>query len=177
MNISAVKFGGVSKSQLEKWQNFAVSKGADKEVTQKYVDASLRNAEQLKQAGIFKEVSQGEFRFVDTFAKEVLYKNLNKPVAEIEKANQGVEIKVQINQDKQELHERVQDLSSEKSFAELKNDKGEIQPDKLMEYANKLESLSIALREQMNNKALTQDDLNLANHGQSQERGEEQERA
>ena len=56
---------------------------------------------------------------------------------------------------------------------------GEIQPDKLMEYANKLESLSIALREQINNKTLTQDDLNLANRGQSQlqERGHGQERA
>jgi len=179
MNISAVRFGGVSQKSLESWQTKAAENGIDEKITQKFVDATLRNAKELEKIGIFKEVKAGEYRFVDTFAKEALYQNLDKPVAEIEKANRGVEREVQINQDKQEFHERVQDLSSEKSFAELKNNKGEIQPDKLMEYAQKLESLSIALREQMNNKALTQDDLNLANRGQSQsqEREHGQERA
>jgi len=169
MNINAVKFAGVSKQKLESWKSYAVSKGADEKITQKFVDASIRNAKELEKAGILTQSKEGEFKFRDNFAKQVLFQNLNKPVAELEKLNRGEQVKIEINPT-QELTERVQSISSEKSFEDLKNDKGEIDADKLLEYGQKLEKLALALKENANNKAVTQEDLQKANESQQQQK-------
>jgi len=161
MNINAVKFNGVSKQKLESWQEFAIQKGADKEIVQKYIDASLRNAKELVKAGILKETTSGEYRFTDMYSKETLFKNLDKTNEVIAAKNKGIEKTITIDK-KRELHERVENISSDKSFSELKNEKGEIDPDKLLSYSQKLESLSLQLREQAN-KSITRDDINLAN--------------
>jgi hypothetical protein len=161
MNINAVKFAGVSKQKLESWQAYAVSKGADKDITQKYVYASLRNATALFKAGILTQPKEGEFKFKDQFAKEVLFKNLDKPVAELEQLNKGEKVKIEINPTK-ELTQRVESISSEKSFEDLKNDKGEIDADKLLEYGQKLERLALSIKENANNKAVTREDLQKA---------------
>lgn len=59
MNISAVKFGGVSEKSLQLWAQNAIKNGIDAQITAKFVEASLRNAEQLSKAGILKETAQG----------------------------------------------------------------------------------------------------------------------
>jgi len=179
MNISAVKFGGVSKNQLEKWQNFAVSKGADQEVVQKYVDASLRNAEQLKQAGIFKEVSQGEYKFKDQYAKEVLFRNVDKTNEEIAQANKGKQTTIEINP-KEELKSRLQDLASEKSFEKLVGQDGNLDPQMLHKFADHLQNLATQLHTQEKANTVTMDDIKIAQSA-TQERekdnSQQQERA
>ena len=179
MNISAVKFGGVSKAQLEKWQNFAVSKGADKEVTQKYVDASLRNAEQLKTAGVLREVSQGEFKFKDQYAKEVLFKNVDKTNEEIAQLNKGVQKEITINP-QNELKSRLQDLASEKSFEKLVGQDGNLDPQMLHKFADHLQNLATQLHTQEKANTVTMDDIKIAQSA-TQERekdnSQQQERA
>ena len=168
MNINAVKFGGVSKEKLENWQSYAINKGANKEITQKYVEASLRNAHELVKAGMMTQVKDGEFKFKDNYAKEVLYKNLDKPVAELEQLNKGKEVRVEIDSTK-ELTERVKDISSEKSFESLKNDRGEIDADKLLEYSQKLEKFALSIKEKANNKSVTREDLKMADRAYEQQ--------
>ncbi len=179
MNISAVKFGGVSKTQLEKWQNFAVSKGADKEVVQKYMDASLRNAEQLKAAGVFKEVSQGEFKFKDQYAKEVLFKNVDKTNEEIAQLNKGVQKEITLNP-QNELKERIADISSDKSFEKLLNENGQLDSQKLHQFADHLQNLATQLHTQEKANTVTMDDIKIAQSA-TQERekdnSQQQERA
>ena len=179
MNISAVKFGGVSKNQLEKWQNFAVSKGANKEVVQKYMDASLRNAEQLKAAGVFKEVSQGEFKFKDQYAKEVLFKNVDKTNEEIAQLNKGVKKEITVNP-QNELKERIADISSDKSFEKLLNENGQLDSQKLHQFADHLQNLATQLHTQEKANTVTMDDIKIAQSA-TQERvkdnSQQQERA
>lgn len=180
MNVSAVKFGGVSKEKLESWQNFAIKNGANKEVTQKYVDASLRNAVELEKAGILTQSNkkEGEFKFKDQFAKQTLFQNLDKPVNELANLNKGEQVTIEAHPIK-ELSERISDISSEKSFESLKNENGQIEADKLLDYAQKLEKLAISLKETANNKAVTQEDLKTAERGtnQSQSKDNGRERA
>ena len=80
---------------------------------------------------------------------------------------------------KEELHERVENISSQKSFESLKNEKGEIDPDKLIEYSKKLESIGIALKETANQKSVTREDLRKADRAceQQQSQGVQRERA
>jgi hypothetical protein len=180
MNISAVRFGGVSKRSLDKWQQQATERGIDEKITQKFVDATLRNAKELEKAGIFveKEHAAGEYKFKDTFAKQTLFQNLDKPVAELEALNKGVQVQIESHPIK-ELTERVADISSSKSFENLKNEKGEVEPDKLFEYAQKLEKLALTLKETANNKSVTQSDLQMAENGVKQQQSQQtqQERA
>lgn len=168
MNVSAVRFGGVSSKSLESWKNKADENGIDKEVTQKFVDATLRNARELTKIGILKE-TQGEFKFVDNFAKETLFKNLDQPVEKIKEANQGKAVQVEMNP-KSNLQERVQDISSEKSFEKLLNSEGQIDSQKLHQFAEHLQNLATQLhtQEQANKSAITKDDVQLANRGSQQ---------
>jgi len=175
MNISIVKFGQVSKKALQNWQEKAVQNGADKEVTQKFVDASLRNAAQLQKIGILKEVAPGEFKFKDQFAKEVLYKNINKTTEEIQEANKGVKNEIEINP-KEELKERVQQLASEKSFEKLVTQDGSIDSEQLHKFADHLQKLSAQLKTQEKANIVTKDDLQLAQNGQKQAQSHEQSR-
>ncbi len=166
MNVSAVKFNGVSQKSLENWQEFSKGKGTDQEAVKKFVDASLRNAKELVKAGVMNEVSKGEFKFVDNFAKETLFKNLDKTNDEIAKANLGKDVQVEINQ-KSELQERVQNISSDKSFEKLLNANGEIDSQQLHKFADHLQNLATQLHTQEKANTITEHDLKLAENGQS----------
>lgn len=169
MNISAVKFNGVSTEHLKKWEEYAkANTNDDKEKSHivQFVDASIRNAKELVKSGVMVEASAGEFKFKDNFAKEALYKNVDKTVAEIQEANQGKTVKLELNP-KEELRERVQSLSSDKSFDKLLDENGQVDSQKLHAYAEQLQSLATQLHIQ--NNAITKDDLAIANKGNTQE--------
>lgn len=173
MNISAVKFNGVSKDSLGKWAAAAKSNArADAGVIDKFVAASLRNAEELKKAGVFEEKTPGNFRFVDNFAKQALYQNIDKPVAQIAEVNKGIQKEIPI--DKQEIKERVAHMSSEQSFKEMLNPNGELDSQKLFEYAQKLQSVAAALHERESpSQAVTREDLQKADRSASKQQGTE----
>ncbi len=166
MNISAVRFGGVSQKNLEKWQENAVQNGANKGITQKYVDASLRNAKELEKVGILKENQPGEYKFKDAFAKEVLFKNLDKPVAELEALNKGIQKEITINP-KEELKERVAQISSEKSFEKLLNKEGNLDSQQLHKFAEHIQQIATQLHQVEKANVVTQDDLKLADQAQT----------
>ena len=74
MNISAVKFNGVSEDALNKWAANAKSNSiVDTATIDKFVSASLRNAEELVKVGVMLSPEPGIFKFADTLAKESLY--------------------------------------------------------------------------------------------------------
>jgi len=102
----------------------------------------------------------------------------------LERAKETQEIAKELKQetkeiDKEELRERIQNISSKKSFESIKNEKGEIDPDRLIEYSKKLESIGIALKETANQKAVTREDLQRADRAceQQQSQGVQRERA
>lgn len=171
MNFSAVKFGGVSKPALDKWALAAKSNGAEAAIVDKFVDASLRNAKELEKIGIFKEQAPGEYKFVDNFAKEALYKNIDKTVAQISEANKGIQKEVSINKD--EIKERVAHMSSEQSFKDLLNSSGELDSKKLYDYAQKLQSVAAALHEKESPSiAVTREDLQKADRGSEKQKSQ-----
>lgn len=171
MNFSAVKFGGVSKPALDKWALAAKSNGAEAAIVDKFVDASLRNAKELEKIGIFKEQAPGEYKFVDNFAKEALYKNIDKTVAQISEANKGIQKEVSINKD--EIKERVAHMSSEQSFKDLLNSSGELDSQKLFDYAQKLQSVAAALHERESpSQAVTREDLQKADRAASKQQSQ-----
>lgn len=178
MNISAVRFNGVSKESLDKWALSAKTNSrADVTTIDKFVSASLRNAEELVKVGVLKEATQGEYKFVDNFAKQALYNNFDKTVSQISEANQGVKKEVSI--DKDEIKERVAHMSSADSFKELLNSKGELDSQKLFEYAQKLQSVAAALHEQESpSVVVTREDLQKADraHEASKSKGLENAR-
>lgn len=170
MNVSAVKFNGVSEKSLNNWKDYSQSKGVDKESTQKFVDASLRNVKELVKAGVMKEVTTGEFKFKDNFAKETLFNNLDKTNAEIAQANQGKSVQVELNP-KSELQERVQDISSDKSFEKLLGENGQIDSQKLHQFAEHLQGLATQLhtQEKANSASVTLNDIKTAEKGSQQQ--------
>lgn len=172
MNISALKFGGVSKPTLEKWGETAKSHArADSNVIEAFINASLRNAKELVKAGVMHEKSPGEYKFVDNFAKQALYQNIDKPVAQIAKANQGIQKEVSINKD--EIKERVAHMSSEQSFKEMLTPTGELDSQKLFDYAQKLQSVAAALHERESpSQAVTKEDLQKANRGSEKQKSQ-----
>jgi hypothetical protein len=174
MNISAVKFNGVSKEALEKWAAAAkINPKVDEKVIDKFVESSLRNAKELEKIGVLKETSKDEFKFVDNYAKQALYNNIDKPVAQIQQANQGVKKEVEI--DKKELGERVEHITSQESYQGLLNSKGEIDAHKLLEYVDKLQVVANALVQRENpTVSVTREDLQRADKAHhSMARGQE----
>jgi len=178
MNISAVRFGSVSQKNLERWQQQATEKGIDPKITQKFVDATLRNARELEKAGIFvqKENQQGEYQFRDSFAKEVLFKNLDKPVAELETLNKGIQEEITINP-KEDIKERISHISSEKSFEKIIDKEGNLDSQKLHSYAQEVQQIATQLHKMEQANSVTQDDLKLANQSQTQDKNVGRERA
>ena len=166
MNISAVRFGSVSEKMLKNWQENAVKNGADQAITQKYVDASLRNAKELEKAGILKENRPGEYKFKDAFAKEVLFKNLDKPVAELEALNRGAQKEITINP-KEDIKERVSQISSEKSFEKLLDKEGNLDSQQLHKFAEHIQQIATQLHQVEKANVVTKDDLKLADQTQS----------
>lgn len=174
MNISAVKFGGVSEKSLQLWAQNATKNGIDQAITAKFVEASLRNAEQLSKAGLLKETSQGEYRFVDNFAKETLYQNLNMPVLVLEKMNKGTQKEITVNP-QEELKERVAQISSPISFEKLLDKDGNIDSQQLHKFAEHLQQLATQLHQQEKANIVTMKDVRMANqtHEQHQSAGME----
>lgn len=168
MNISAVKFNGVSKPALEKWAEVAKSNSkTDATTIDKFVSASLRNAEALTVIGILNRVEDGVYKFADNFAKQALYNNTDKTVAQIQEANQGIRKEDAINKD--EIKERVAHMSSPESFKNMLTPTGELDSRKLFDYAQKLQTVAAALHERESpSKAVTREDLQRANQGVTQ---------
>ena len=77
MNIAAIKFDGVKKESLENWKKAQVknNKDVDPEIYDKFIKSSLDNAEKLKNAGLMKEVSPGNYTFVNDEAKTKVFEN------------------------------------------------------------------------------------------------------
>lgn len=167
MNISCVKFNGVSKESLDRWALAAKSnERADAGVIDKFVAASLRNAEALTVIGVLNRLEDGVYKFVDNFAKEAIYNNIDKSIPEIQKANQGIQKEISINKD--EIKERVADMSSEQTFKSMLTPGGELDSQKLYEFAQKLQSVAAALHERESpSTAVTRDELARANQGVS----------
>jgi len=163
MNISAVRFNGVSQKSLQKWQDTAIKNGVNPKITQKFVDATLRNANELEKAGIFTQKEPGIYRFKDSFAKETLYQNLDKPVAELEELNQGKKVEVRQGIQKSEVIDEIQAISSEKSFEKIVSQNREINPDKLQAFADRLSQIAQLAKSQEQNVNITRDDLKQAN--------------
>lgn len=174
LNISAVKFNGVSKDSLDRWGETAKSHArADAGVIDAFINASLRNANELLKIGVLKEVSKDNFKFVDNFAKQSLYNNIDKTVAEIAEANQGKHV-TRETYSKDEIKERVAHMSSEQSFKDMLTPSGELDSKKLYDYAQKLQSVAAALHEQESpSKAVTRDELQRANQGAQKSQGVE----
>ena len=168
MNISAVRFGGVSQKNLEKWQENATKNSVNKEITQKFVDATLRNAKELEKSGIFvqKENQPGEYKFKDAFAKEVLFKNLDKPVIELETLNKGVHKEITINA-QEDIKERIAQISSKKSFEKILNKEGNLDSQQLHKFAEHIQQIATQLHQVEQANVVTKDDLKLANQVQS----------
>ncbi|MDD3856372.1 MAG: hypothetical protein PHI21_11890 [Sulfurimonas sp.] len=159
MNISAVKFNGVSKDSLDRWGETAKSHSrADAGVIDAFINASLRNANELVKIGVLKELSADNFKFVDNFAKQSLYSNIDKTVPEIAKANQGKEVTREAHS-QNELTERLESITSPESFEKLVMSNGKIDPMALQEYTNKIVSLSAALHTEQKANVLTREDL------------------
>jgi hypothetical protein len=171
-NIAAVKYNGISAPRLEKWKEVAVG---NQQVTasfaDKLIDQQMAQALKLANAGILKEESKGVFKFQDTFAKETLMRNYDKPLSVIAEANKGKS--VEMPSQKQEIFERVKSISSEASFAKMLDKNGEIKPEALRDYAKTLEAVSIQLTEKANRVEITREDLKQASQSQTQERGRE----
>lgn len=93
INISAIKFDGISLSKLNDWKNNVVSNGyLDEETADKYINTALKQAEKLTEIGILNKIDQNEYEFKDSFAKESLYLNFNKSLEDINKTNKGVKV-------------------------------------------------------------------------------------
>lgn len=172
MNISAVKFNGVSKPALEKWRETAKSHAkADSNVVEAFINASLRNAKELVKIGVLQEKSPGEYKFVDNFAKQSLYNNIDKTVAQIAEANKGSQKEVSI--DKDDIKERVAHMSSEQSFKDMLTPSGELDSKKLYDYAQKLQSVAAALHEKESpSVAVTREDLQKADRGSEKQKSQ-----
>lgn len=175
MNISAVKFGGVSEKSLQLWAQNAIKNGIDATITVKFVEASLRNAEQLQKAGILKEASKGEYRFTDNFSKQTLYENLNAPVAYIQKMNQGTQKEISVNP-QEELKERVAQISSPLSFEKLLDKDGNIDSQQLHKFAEHLTQLATQLHQQEKANIVTMEDVRMANQTHEQHKSASLER-
>lgn len=173
MNISAVRFNGVSKDALEKWASAAKSNSkTDAATIDKFVAASLRNAEELVKVGVMLSPEPGIFTFVDNLAKEALYKGFDKTVAEISNLNQGKEITREVAPD---LKRRLESITSPESFQKLVIQNGKIDVVALQEYTDKIVSLSTAIHNENKANVVTIDDLRKAD--QSISKSKEQQKA
>ena len=169
MSLSAVKFGGVSKERLNNWRTQMEemrAKGknvpSEKKV-QQFIDGTLNNAKRLEEKGFLKENKQGEYSFAGTEKREKLYKD------------------IKAKEHQYDLKERVQDLSSEKSFEKLIQKDGTIDIERLNAYANKLHEIAKLAQKQQESKKvdLTRADLrsdtiklqNTKTQNQRRERG------
>jgi hypothetical protein len=175
MNISAVRFNGVSQDSLEKWAAAAKSNSkVDTATIDKFVAASLRNAEELVKVGVMVSPEPGVFKFADNLAKEALYKGFDKTVNEIAELNKGKEVTREIAP-KSELKERLESITSPESFQKLVMADGKINPQVLQEYTNKIVSLSAAIHTEQKANVITPEDLQRAAQGLDKSKSQEKQ--
>lgn len=175
MNISAVRFNGVSEDSLNKWAATAKSHAkVDIQTIDKFVAASLRNAEELVKVGVMVSPEPGVFKFADNLAKEALYKNFDRTVGEIANLNQGKEITREIAP-KNELKERLESITSPESFQKLVMADGKIDPIALQEYTQKIVSLSAAIHTEQKANVLSVEDLQKLERGLDKSKSQEKQ--
>jgi hypothetical protein len=128
INISAVRFGGVSLSSLENWKDNVSLPGNQAE---KFVQMSIEQAKELVSIGILKTSDNENFSFVDNYAKEVLYKNFDKTINELEILNFGEKrLKDEIISSKEISQEDKGKLKQEQFIDNLKSKLSERVPEK-----------------------------------------------
>jgi conjugative relaxase-like TrwC/TraI family protein len=88
MNMQVVARNGYSSKKVESFAKVQVERGSmtEKQADQ-FVKNSNENAKSLKDAGILEEKKSGEYKFVDSKAKEILYDNADKSHNEIAQKN------------------------------------------------------------------------------------------
>lgn len=86
INISAVRFEGINLHKLNDWKD-SVSLPGDQ--AEKFVELSIKHAKDLVNIGILKTTDNEIFTFSDNYAKEVLFKNYDKDLNQLEKQNLG----------------------------------------------------------------------------------------
>lgn len=176
-NLAAVKFNGIDKNALESWAKNAQKRGVSQERTNDFIQRSLKHGETLAQAGIMRKEAEGVYKFVDPAARAGLWKNHDKPLPQLgELDKQQSTGNSRIVSPKHELIERVKMISSAQSFEQLLDKQGNIQPEKLKEYATVLEKVSLQLREAANQTVITREDLQAVKEhyrGQAQSHGQE----
>jgi hypothetical protein len=127
------------------------------------------------------KTAEGVYKFKDPAAKACLWTNRDKPIEQLGELNLRQSTgNFKTVSPQQELIERVKMLSSAQSFEKLLDERGNVNPDKLKEYADTLEKASIAMREVANHSTITREDLQKAKehyHSQAQTQGYGQERA
>ena len=126
MDGQAVIRDGVSKEALEQFAKFAVDKNLmSVENAQQFVENSLKNAENLEKVGILEKVGDGEYKFKDEKAKEILAENLGKDYKVLAKENleaYGDFRDLQTVQKDQYKEEKSVDQSKDKDFSEKSKD-------------------------------------------------------
>ena len=180
-NVAAVKFDGIDINALKSWARNAQKRGVSEERTNDFIQRSLEHGHVLTNAGIMQKTAEGVYKFKDPAAKACLWTNRDKPIEQLGELNLKQSTgQFQSASQQQELIERVKMLSSTQSFEKLLDERGNVNPDKLKEYADTLEKASIAMREVANHTTITREDLQRAKehyHSQAQTQGYGQERA
>lgn len=178
-SVAAIKFDGIDIDALKAWERHALKRGITQERTQDFIQRSLNHGHVLTNMGLMEKKSEGVYKFKDPAAKACLWQNRDKPIEQLATLNaQQATRRTQTTTPQQELMERVKVLASAQSFENLLDKQGNIEPQKLKEYAHTLERVSLQLREVANHTTITREDLQAAKaHWQAQSHGHEQARA
>ncbi|OGS70683.1 MAG: hypothetical protein A3F91_09220 [Flavobacteria bacterium RIFCSPLOWO2_12_FULL_35_11] len=92
INISAVKFDGISVKSLNNWKESVIAaKSLSKDEADGFVEASLSRGEALVLAGLMVKAGK-DYKFLDGFSKEILYKNYKESLAGLQELNKGVKV-------------------------------------------------------------------------------------
>ncbi|MDD5373314.1 MAG: hypothetical protein PHO62_07820 [Sulfurimonas sp.] len=104
INLSAVRFNGIEFEKLRLWGEGAVkNKSLTKSAAEAFIAASLKQGEKLVEAGLMVK-NEKSYDFVDSFAKETLFKGYDLDIAEIARLNRG-EKRVRVVEDVDVAHE------------------------------------------------------------------------
>lgn len=86
INVSAVKFEGINLHKLNEWKDNVSLPGDQAE---KFVELSIKHAKDLVNIGILKTTDNEVFTFNDKYSREILFRNYNKSLDELEILNLG----------------------------------------------------------------------------------------
>ncbi len=166
MNLSAVKFDGVSEKSLNNWaqqMDEMREKGKNvpsQEKVDQFIQGTLKNAERLADQGILVQTSMNEFKFHDQAAKEFLY-------------NQELQ-----KEQSHELKDSLKEIASAKAFEKIIDASGNIDIDRLQDYAAKISEVSTQLQvaAKSNEVEVTKEDLQNLNKSVEQSQSQSQGR-